>query len=458
MKPSKFNWDQEPDEAAEQIFYGRVVRDDKPSGPPRAATRRPKGDDLLALVPSKTGMFADYGEPATIGGQGTEFIPGRNAPPVLCINSYAGSLVQAAKDCGLRVLGSYEDAAYGLDVQRLNFPELDGLWAGHRRAWPRELDLTGAIVIAHPPCAAFSKQQTGNVKKQRAEGRDEITGVSAAKFQCTVDVVQYSLSKMPMALAVESVTGAFTGGAREMHEAAASQYGYRVFHVLQNAVMFGVPQWRPRYWAVYMRADVAAERMAFVVRPEFVPFGSIMDGGEPFPDQLKNTERQWARLRAEGIVPEQAFGGDFDDDGRIWPVLERMGVDAAKARELALNKFDAQNIMFLAKNAVATTLVHNSWWWCRGRLASKGDFNVAMGFPRGYKFPDGKNPTEVRALLSRGVCPPVASWLLETIVATVQRKSPPLRGVSWCEDKGVVDLLPDVKTRKGLLEKAEAAS
>jgi site-specific DNA-cytosine methylase len=447
MRTSKFDWNQESDEAAEQIFYGRMVKDPWPAAPGRApAARRAKADDNEGLRPADREP-ADFGE-------------GRDAPPVIAINSYAGSLVQAVKDCGLRVAGSFEDAAYGLDVQRLNFPELDGLWAGHRRAWPEGVSFEERIVITHPPCAAFSKQQTGNVKKQRAEGREEITGTSAAKFQCTVDVIGYALPKKPMALAIESVPDAFTKGAREVHEAAAAEHGYRLFHVHQNAATFGVPQWRPRYWAVYMRPDCVRDRMAFVVRPQFVPFSEIMDGGEPFPDQAKNTERQWAKIREAGILdrdPVEAFSGDFDDDGRIWPVLERMGVSAEVARAVALNKFDAQNIMFLARQSLATTLVHNSWWWCGGRLASKGDFNVAMGFPRDYRFPDGKNPTEVRALLSRGVCPPVASWLLETIVAHIQRREPPLKGVTWCELGGAADLLPDVATRKALLQKAEAS-
>jgi site-specific DNA-cytosine methylase len=458
MKPqSKFDWSAAPDTAASKIFYGRVVREAKPNGPTRLT--RTRGEDLEGLRLTRTDA-ADFGE-------------ARDAPPVLCINSYAGSLVQAAKDCGLRVLGSYEDAAYGLDVQRLNFPELEGLWAGHRRAWP-DASLEGAIVFAHPPCAAFSAQQSSNVTKRLAAGNTEkITGVTAAKFQCTIDVVDYALSKKPMALAIESVPRAFTLGAREVHEAKAAHHGYKIFNVLQNAVMFGVPQWRPRYWAVYMRPDRVRERMAFVDFPEFVPFSSIMDGGEPFADHIKRMTKQ--RVFVEQAAALQGFDPaavlDADEDGRIMHVLARYGaaqhpdwtkddVEAWKKRchvEFTVNgKFDAQALMLLARSAVATTLVHNSWWWCAGQLASKTDFNVAMGFPRSYAFPPGKAPSEQRGLLSRGVCPPVASWLLETIIATIQGKEPPLRDVTWAEHNGVADLSPDIKTRKGLLAKAEA--
>jgi site-specific DNA-cytosine methylase len=468
MKPSKFNWDQEPDKPAEHIFFGRVVRD--PASPRQSAPRGPRASSsalgLEGLRPTRFGEPADFGE-------------GRDAPAVLVINSYAGSLVQAAKDCGLRVAGSFEDAAYGLGVQRINFPELDGLWAGSRRHWPNDLRLDDKVVIAHPPCAAFSKQQTGNVKKQRAAGEAEITGVSAAKFQCTVDVLDYSLIKRPMALAVESVPDAFTKGAREVHEAKAAEHGYKLFHVHQNAVTFGVPQWRPRYWAVYMRSDVVRDRMAFRAPSFFSTFGEIMDGGEPFADHLKKTAKQRALIESAGIDPARVF--DADEDGRVHHILKRIGdqehpewtaddagPEQREARaawfrrcryELAVNgKFEAQAMMMLARNAVAPTLVHNSWWHCGGRLASKGDYNVAMGFPRDYAFPAGTNPTEVRGLLSRGVCPPVASWLLETIVATIARREPPVAGVSWCEPGESVDLRPDVKTRKGLLAVVEEAA
>jgi hypothetical protein len=90
---------------------------------------------------------------------------------VLIINSYAGSLTLAAQ--GREVLGSYEDEGYGLEVQRANFPGLT--YKSRRSEWPAQ-DLSGVVVLAHPPCAAFSGQNTS------ANAR----GTDAKKFQCTV--------------------------------------------------------------------------------------------------------------------------------------------------------------------------------------------------------------------------------------------------------------------------------
>ena len=61
--------------------------------------------------------------------------------------------------------------------------------------------------------------------------------------------------------------------------------------------------------------------------------------------------------------------------------------------------------------AFVNTLLHASWWYCQGRLLTPGEYRALMGFPRDYLMP-GKAEPKFREYLSKGVCPPVAAWLL----------------------------------------------
>jgi hypothetical protein len=53
---------------------------------------------------------------------------------------------------------------------------------------------------------------------------------------------------------------------------------------------------------------------------------------------------------------------------------------------------------------------------------SIAEYNALMGFPRGYTFPD-RYLADQRKYLSKGVCPPVAEWVLRTIVSHLEGKT-----------------------------------
>src|SRR5207245_375435 len=110
---------------------------------------------------------------------------------VLIINSYAGSLVLGCKAAGFPIRGSYEDAAFGIEAQKLNFPELNYV---DRLPWPED-DLSETVVIAHPPCAPFSIQNSGR------------KGIEGDGFECHRNVMKYALENDCKALAIESVPG-----------------------------------------------------------------------------------------------------------------------------------------------------------------------------------------------------------------------------------------------------------
>ena len=94
---------------------------------------------------------------------------------VLIINSYACSITQACVDEGVEIRGSYEDSGYGIDIQKRNFPSLRYI---PKLPWPAD-DLSNTVVMAHPPCAAFSAQNTSKAAR----------GTDAKKFDCTKRVM-----------------------------------------------------------------------------------------------------------------------------------------------------------------------------------------------------------------------------------------------------------------------------
>jgi site-specific DNA-cytosine methylase len=338
----------------------------------------------------------------------------RPKAPVLIINSYAGSLVIAAQATDHPVVASLEDAGYGLEVQRANFPALT--YHADRASWPA-LDLRGHLVIAHPPCAAFSRQQTVNDKSK--------TGVDAAKFQETKGVLEYALSQGCDALAVESVCGAYAGAA-QIHEAAAKRHGYHLYRVLQNAVTFGVPQWRERFWALFVRqGQLANDELLIDHTPLPRTFGELLE------DQPSETDAKLEAMLAEQRQKLQAGGLGGKRATTIWggkygfkrfpkplhearaaaglPVLDRKRVIATYWWS---GRLESAWVKLIDPAGTAPVLMADSWFVAHGRNLSLVEYKRVMGYPDDYVFP---NPRKVREYLSRGVCPPVAAWVLQTL-------------------------------------------
>ncbi len=344
---------------------------------------------------------------------------------VLIINSYAGSLTvgmhtSEAATRGLTVRGIYEDAGFGLSVQRANFPHLAGLMRETTRDWPAHPDLTDTIVLAHPPCSAFSSQ-TPKAKK----------GVESDAFACTKRVLRYAMQGKAPAIAVESVPATLAGGA-VVHERYAQRYGYHLYRVLQNAVSFGVPQWRPRFWAVFVRKDAAAQGMYWAIpRPaRYTTVRDVLEDAEPgpvlpavqrhFDRQLQELESLlgWSAARTASLL-----AANF---GRLHSILASvLGIPASAARERYCTPkgHDSWVLRALDPDGFTPTLLLDSHWCYRGRPVSIAEYNALMGFPRDYVYAP-HDLVHQRKYLSKGVCPPVAAWVLDTIVAHLEGRSP----------------------------------
>lgn len=336
---------------------------------------------------------------------------------VLIINSYAGSLTLGASAVGLPIRASYEDVGFGLGAQMANFPNLE--FRPTTADWPDKQDLRRTVILAHPPCSAFSNQtpRDGNRK-----------GTGSDAFACTKKVLKYGMENRALAIAVESVPAAMEG-ARVLHDHYARTGGYHLYRVLQNAVSFGVPQWRPRFWAVFVRQGAAPEAMRWALpqlrRP--VTVREVLEdvATEPvLPDVQRRFDIQRQRLIDElSLTAGQVDRLLREETGQLHNILTRRfypdldPIDVKKKH--CGNGFVVKVLRLLDPDGFATTLLADSYWAYQGRPVSLPGYCALMGFPPDYVWP-ARDRNHARMYLSKGVCPPVATWMLKSIVAHVE--------------------------------------
>jgi site-specific DNA-cytosine methylase len=362
-------------------------------------------------------------------------------PSVLIINSYAGSIVQGVTQAKHEIVASMEDSAFGINIQKANFPKLT--YHDTRDQWPKKLDLSDSIVMAHPPCSAFSLM-TPRWQKS-ADGKTKV-GLDSDAFACTINVLNYAMGNKALAIAVESVPGALEG-ARSVHDKFAAR-GYDLFRIQQNAVTFGNPQWRQRFWALFVRKGVLPNRELHVVhRPQLATVGSILmkKGGTPIERDVEAFERQRAKLKAQfgkkfadaAMLGEQGYGtmlaiinkelkrtGKLDSIGggvsKTGIKLEK-GTPAAVVRALCERAPYVTNVLrIMDPEGMAPTVLAGAWWSIGGtdRPLVREEYNRIMGFPDDYAWP-GSTHGQFRMYLSKGVVPAVARWVCETLSSNV---------------------------------------
>lgn len=328
---------------------------------------------------------------------------------VLIINSYAGSLTIAASQLGLPIRGSYEDCGFGLPVQRANFPALNYV---ERPPWPKD-HLQHSLVIAHPPCAAFSTQSPYR------------KGIDSDHFLPHKMVMDYALSQGTPALAIESVPGILAGG-RQVHEEFAKKYKYHVYYIHQNAVTFGVPQWRPRVWTIFTKLpqlilhhhpEVRRIRDILLARGTRLEPNSEIKGAVKCLISAGFTEKRIYKELLSGehigsllqigkkILEIDDAGQNYEEVRKRWNLGGRFGVKMPRV---------------LNPEEFGTTILHDSSFFVMGRQLFLEEYCALMGFPADYKWP-GKTLRDFRLYLSKGVCPPVAKWILEMMVLNVSK-------------------------------------
>lgn len=382
---------------------------------------------------------------------------------VLVINSYGGSLLLGAKAAGLPIQASYEDGGFGMEAQKLNFPELTFV---EKLPWPEKTDLSDSVVIAHPPCAPFSIMNPMKGKKDESKA----IGTTADGFQCHRNVMEYSLSRGAKALAIESVPGVLKdANAVEEYKSAAEKYGYHVYFLQLNSISFGVPQWRPRVWIIFMKNSEGIQEAT-----------ANLPHGDCFKVSLQPVYRKLESiLQTEGTCIDMKFGkyeqpsGSGESNTNL--VLDRMlgksekrtgggethiiirrlqeaKIDPQLMREMFEGTHGAGTILQLGKKILgvsgddnfkevrdawglgglyaammprildpgswAPTVLGGSAWFINGRPLLLEEYNLIMGFPKDYQWPDSYS--DPRLYLSKGVCPPVATWILNQIRSNIE--------------------------------------
>lgn len=354
----------------------------------------------------------------------------------LVINTYAGSLLLGARKVkDSQLIGSFEDSGFGAKITRANEP----LWPWIQfvdsiKNWPQDLDLTDTVVLAHPPCAAFSQQNTSKAKR----------GTETDAFECTRKVLKYAMNANAAAIAVESVMGAL-GGAWDVHEHMAEAGGYHVYRVLKNSILFGVPQFRERFWCLFVRKGTAPSELRLRLSPRFVTLKTVLDDvtpGSVVPGDPNKTVSKFVRQLTSGpcrcgekLSPPREVIHGFDEaevravglDARDVELrVKRMGFaklitpaffpgeDSKHVIKAHVSPFTSAQPSVLAPGGYAPVLLGSSLWVYKGAVVSKEGYCRIMGFPSDYVFPEDR-AHGVRTYLSKGVCPPVAEWVLDSL-------------------------------------------
>jgi len=338
-------------------------------------------------------------------------------PKVVVINTYAGSLLIGAALAGAEVEYVLEHNTYGKLARLYNFPNISA--TSERFRWDEHYkDLSDKVVITHPPCAAFSiaANSQGSVRARGA-------GTKSKHFDITHDVLGFALSRHPLVLLIESVVPTLEG-AREVHDAYAGQFGYKLLRILQNAALYNVPQWRPRFWCAFIRTDVGpGERIPIGLNPKLRTIGHVMceaELGEVDLAMQRMYDKQVELFRKEGLSAQQVedifSGGDYGF-GHVQDIVKRLlglksqDIIPISKRYCVSGSFLSTTLRVLNPAEFAPVVMGTSYLIADGRLLTIDEYKAIAGFPRDYIF-IGKEAPKFREYLSKGVAPPVAAWLL----------------------------------------------
>ncbi len=338
---------------------------------------------------------------------------------VVLINSFGGSLLAAAVEAGVPLLASLETDGYGVNVQRFNAPDLP-IYA-KRAEWPA-VDFGRTAVIGHPPCSAFSTLNSGMRKRQ---SEDPSASVSSEAFALTRQLLDYAMDAGAPVVMIESVPKALVE-ARAVHEEYAERHGYSLVRMLLNSTQFGLPQNRKRFWAIFLKGRGRSVTIAPPpnLADDPVPIGDFLKfDGPPLACHQQKFERLDGRIaeRFPDAADRRAIYEGERGFGRMKHILTELTGDQQWAYEANAREWDVRCLKILDPRKPAPVILGSSLWMCHGKLLPLSDYLRIMGYPYWYAYPAKvtKRAETTLQFVSRGVCPPIAAWLLRNFVTLI---------------------------------------
>jgi site-specific DNA-cytosine methylase len=162
------------------------------------------------------------------------------------VQGFAGGFSCAATLAGFRLVAKREhDGGFGAPLMEANRKFLGDGWqtqTGPAESWD---PVTADVVIANPPCSAFSGMTSGQA----------VHGSASRINDCMWDVMHFAARVKPAFVCMESVSQAFVTGLPLMRALAhylrrESGLDYQITHVLQNNLATGGCTQRKRYFLV----------------------------------------------------------------------------------------------------------------------------------------------------------------------------------------------------------------
>jgi hypothetical protein len=199
-----------------------------------------------------------------------------------------------------------------------------------------------------------------------------------------------------------------------------------------NSASCGVPQWRDRVWIAFHKT----KNFKVDFRPKYNTLSTILDahGTECGPVET-GVRVTWERLRGSirkdwptGPLPavlEKVH--DIPHEPNFMGARQKFGI-----RSLVTN-----NVRLISEDEMSPVIMHATTLALGKRLLNVEEYCAIMGFPRDYKW--GKQIRKFRMYLSKGVCPPVAAWIMKQ----VDKNASGWTGPSTHEERdfgGVIDL------------------
>ncbi len=279
------------------------------------------------------------------------------------------------------VLAHLEDSNYGVNTFLANHPNIS-VYIGEKN-WPLSKYNNIDFVYANPPCAVWS--QIGKSLGSNTSWKDD------ERLGCITKVMSL-LSLNPTILVFESVTQAFKNGIDFINAISnlANRLGYSCTYLLHNAVDFGVPQVRKRFFFIAHKIELQLDR------PKIRPI-TVEEALRHVRPDTNNFKEDGA---AKAILHLYEQGGSSD---KIWKQHNMFGTSKPSfgIRRLWANK--------PALTVTGYAVIHPT----EDRFLANNELAVLCSYPETYKFVGGKST--IAQQIARGVCPKVAEHLAKCI-------------------------------------------